>query len=429
MHMSLFKRNMLGPVLDSLAERPVVLVNGPRQVGKTVLARSIAHDAHPSPYHTLDDALTLGLVAESPQSWLEAQTRPIVIDEVQRVPDLLRAIKLAVDARREPGGFLLTGSADVLALPRVSESLAGRMDILTLWPLSQGEMRGVEEGFVDALFSPGPLTLSDVATPRETLVDSVLRGCFPEPVLASSDRSRSRWTDSFITTVLEKDVRDMAGIVGLSAMPRVLTALASRACTQLNLSEMSRTLAIPWSTLERYVALLTATFLVRFLPAWSGSVTKQLARSPKVLVTDSGLLAHLLRADRDTAVAQPEMFGRLLEDFAVMEVIKQMGWSETRATPFHFRTQRGDEVDLVLEGPGGSIVGIEIKSASSLSPHDFKGLRVLAEVAGERFRRGVVLYAGEKAVHVGGEVYALPMGSLWSLGARPQPEGIALMRV
>jgi predicted AAA+ superfamily ATPase len=290
-------------------------------------------------------------------------------------------------------------------------------------------LRGVREGFVDAMFANGPLDLGDEAMKDEGLVEAVLRGGFPEPALAVSERGRSRWMDAFITSVLEKDVRDMAGITGLSAMPRVLTALAARAGSQINLADLSRTLGIPWSTLERYAALLTATFLVRLLPAWSGSVAKQLARSPKVLVSDSGLLAHLLRADAGSVAAQPELFGRLLEDFAVMEVIKQLGWSETRATPFHFRTQRGAEVDLVLEGPGGAIIGIEVKSASSLGPHDFKGLRVLAETVGGRFKRGVVLYTGMRAVHVGGEVYALPMGSLWTLGATPQPAGIALTRL
>jgi predicted AAA+ superfamily ATPase len=426
---SIVQRNILEGVLESLADRPVVFVNGARQVGKTVLARSVAATSHPAAYHTLDDALTLGLLTESPQSWLEAQQTPLAIDEVQRVPDLLRAIKLAVDRDREPGSFLLTGSADVLASPRISESLAGRMDIRTLWPLSQGEIRGVREGFVDALFASGPLELEDVPIVAGELVDAVLRGGLPEPALVESDRSRSRWMASYLTTVLERDVRDMAGISDLGAMPRVLSALAARAGSQLNLSELSRTLGIPWTTLERYVTLLSATFMVRFLPAWSGSVAKQLARSPKVLVTDSGLLAHLLRADRDIVATRPELFGSLLEDFAVLEVIKQLGWSEVSATPFHFRTQRGAEVDLVLEGPGGAIVGVEVKSASSLGPHDFKAMRVLAEMVGDRFRRGVVLYTGSRAVHVGGEVYALPMGSLWTLGAGPQPAGAALVRV
>lgn len=428
--MPMLQRNTLEPVLESLAGRPVVLVNGPRQVGKTVLAASIARDAHPAAYHTFDDALTLALAAESPQSWLEGQPTPLVIDEVQRVPHLLRAIKFSVDRRREAGSFLLTGSADVLTLPRIAESLAGRMDIHTLWPLSQGEIRGVREGFVDALFSDAPLeSTAGGSDSRADLADAMLRGGFPEVALMASERGRARWMDAFITSVIEKDVRDMADVAGLRAMPRVLAALAARAGCQLNLSELSRTLGIPRSTLERYAALLSATFLVRLLPAWSGSAAKQLARSPKVLVADTGLLAHLIRADRETLAARPETFGTLLEGFAVMEIVKQLGFSETRATPFHFRTQRGAEVDLVLEGPGGAIVGIEVKSATSLGPHDFRGLRVLAETVGPRFHRGVVLYTGERAVSIGDGIHALPVSALWTLGAAPQPAGIALARV
>lgn len=427
--MRLVGRNALEGVLESLAERPVVLLRGARQAGKTVIARSIAESSHPSTLLSLDDAFSRGALSPSPQSWIDALTGPVVIDEVQREPAVLSAIKLSVDRDRTAGRFLLTGSADVLTGPKVAESLAGRMDVHTLWPLSAGELRGVREGFVDAVFASGPLALEDLPVDRDGLVEAVLAGGFPEPVLTLSERGRARWFDSYLTSVIERDVRDLSGVTGLAVMPRVLTALAARTGSQLNLSEVSRTVGVPRTTLERYAALFAATFLVRALPAWSGSIAKQLARSPKVLFTDSGLLAHLLRAERRVLRERPELFGVLLEDYVATEVLKQMSWAETRCSAFHFRTQGGAEVDLVLEGPGGALVGVETKAARSLGPHDVKGMRVFAESVGDRFHRGVILHTGSRAVHLGGEVYALPVGSLWTLGARPQPADAALVRV
>jgi uncharacterized protein len=406
----------------ALADRPVVLLHGARQTGKTTLARSVASTSG-AQYVTLDDLTVLAAARGDPSGFVAGFTQPLVIDEVQRAPDLLLAIKATVDRDRTPGRFLITGSANVLLVPRVSESLAGRMEIVPLWPFSQGEIEGAIEGFIDTVFSSRPPTLgSDTSSKR--LTDRVLRGGYPEAEpLASAERRRA-WYDAYVTTILQRDVLDLARIEGLTELPRLLAVLAARPMAQLNIADLSRGTGLPQSTLKRYFALLETVFLVRLIPPWYANIGKRLVKSPKVALTDTGLAAHLMGIDDARLASDRNLLGGLMEAFVAMELVKQSGWSADPPTLYHFRTHEGDEVDLVLERRDGTLVGIEVKSASTLSTSDFKGLRTLAAIAGPRFRRGVVLYGGHETVPFGTNLFAMPLDALWRWNARLSPSAL-----
>lgn len=404
-------RHVEGRLRTALSDRPVVLLHGARQTGKTTLTRAVAQEtgAH---YVTLDDLTVLAAARGDAAGFLAAYDQPLVLDEVQRAPELLLAIKAAVDRKRTPGRFLLTGSANVLLLPQVAESLAGRMEIVPLWPFSQGEIEGTIEGFIDAAFGDAPPELGRVS-PSAHLTDRVLRGGYPEALPIASAERRGAWFDSYVTTILQRDVRDLARIEGLTELPRLLALLASRPMALLNYADLSRGTGMPQSTLKRYFALLETVFLIHLLPPWYTNIGKRLVKTPKVLIMDTGLAAHLMGID-DARLAQDRtLLGGLMEGFVAMELVKQSGWSANPPALYHFRTHEGEEVDLVLERRGGALVGIEVKCAATVSAEDFKGLRVLAEIAGRRFRRGIVLYTGAEVVPFGAGLFAMPVAALW----------------
>ena len=407
-------RHATGPLLDALADTPVVYLQGARQTGKSTLVRALAEREHPASYLTLDTAAVLAAATGDPEGFVSGLRRPVVIDEAQRAPGLALAIKAAVDADRRPGQFLLTGSAGVLALPKLAESLAGRMELRTLWPFSAGEILGVRETFVDRMFAP---LLSVPETPPDTqdaLIGRVCRGGYPEVQARKRGARRQAWFDGYVDAILQRDVRELANIERLSEMPRLLGLLASRVGQPVNFADLARTLAIPQTTLKRYVTLMETTFLVRLLPPWFSNIGKRLTKAPKLLLGDTGLLAHLLEADADRLGRDRTLFGHALENFAAMELLKQLGWSERRCRLFHFRTEGGAEVDLVLEDRAGHLVGIEIEGAASVGRRDFRGLKTLTALAGDRFVRGVVLYTGAAVVPFGARLHALPVAQLWA---------------
>ncbi len=408
-------RNLTADVLAALSDSPVVLLNGARQAGKSTLARGLAEGAHPARYLTLDDATVLAAARADPDGFVQALEGAVVLDEVQRAPELFRAIKAEVDRDRRPGRFLLTGSADALLLPNLSESLVGRMEILTLWPFSQGELDGRQEGFVDALFADElPALGVDEPTGQVGLWERVLRGGYPEVVGRAEAKRRRAWFNAYVTTLLQRDVRDLANIEGLTAMPRLLSLLAARASATLNYAEVSRSSGLPQTTLKRYMTLLETTFLIKTLPAWHGNLGKRLVKAPKLLLTDTGLAAHLVGLGEVPPQAGQALPGALLENFVAMEVAKQIAWSAHQPSLFHFRTQTGQEIDLVLEEAAGRLVGLEVKAGTSLSRRDFKGLETLAEARPEAFRRGVVLYGGAEVVGFAPRLHAVPLRALWT---------------
>ena len=402
----MFARAIERRVREALEDTPVVLVVGPRQVGKSTLVRSVVGDTFD--YVTLDDAGPRSAARADPTGFLEGHVRPLAIDEVQKEPDLLVAIKAAVDRNRTPGRFLLTGSTNVLALPKLSDSLAGRMEIVALHPLSQREIEGSlrSASFVAKLLEgtlpshqPGSLSW------RERAVS----GGFPEVLSRRRGDRRSAWFESYLTSVLARDVRDVADIDGLVSMPRLLRLLATRSAGLLNSTDLARASTMPLTTVKRHLAILETIFLVRMLPAWHANLGKRLVKAPKVHIVDSGLLAHLLGLDGSPS----DHDGALLETFVVQQILAQLTEAPAMATAYHFRSHSGDEVDLVLEDARGRVVGIEIKATQSPTANDFRGLRAMRDGVPDRFVRGVLLYGGSETIAFGPNLHAIPLAALW----------------
>jgi len=410
-------RNITAHIKAALSDSPVVLLNGARQSGKSTLVKKIASDIHPARYLTLDDAGVLAAARHDPAEFIAGLDGNIVIDEVQRAPELFLAIKAEVDRNRKPGRFLLTGSANVMLLPKLSESLAGRMEILTLWPLSQGEMEGVSEGFIDAVFGDKLPSFSRTTEDRTQTIKRLLLGGYPEVVGRATLSRRKAWFGSYITTILQRDVRDLAHIEGLTILPRVLSLIAARDASLLNFSELSRSIGIPQTTLKRYMSLLETTFLLQPLPAWSGNLGKRLVKAPKVMLNDTGLVSNLIGLYEDGVETHQDIIGAVLENFVAMELRKQETWSKMQPQVFHFRTQTGQEVDIALENASGKVVGIETKAGKSVNAQDFKGLQTMSESLGTRFHRGIVLYTGSEGIPFGKNMHALPVSALWTLSA------------
>lgn len=410
----MYRRNIVQKVAAALADTRVVLLNGARQVGKSTLAQQLAQQRG-GQYLTLDDPVVAELARTDPSALLGGTAQLTVIDEVQSAPALFPALKREVDRYPVPGRFLLTGSANVFMLPTAAESLAGRMEVLTLEPLSQAEIEGTSHNVVDALFDTAPWVRRTLRTDRAELVRRLVASGFPEALGRGEPQRRDAWFRAYLMSLLQRDVRDHANIEGLHDLPRLLSLLAARASSLLNLAEVSRATGIAHSTLRRYIALLEALFIVQPLPAWSVNLGKRLVKAPKLHLIDAGLVAHLQGNIDPAALAMAPQLGPLLESLAVQEIRRHLGWAETAATAWHFRTAAGREVDLVLEAPGQRIVGVEVKASATVTQSDFNGLRELASAAGKGFARGVVLHTGEQLMPFEERLWAVPLSVLWAV--------------
>jgi len=397
-----------------MGDRPVVFIQGPRQTGKTTLAKRLCGEAK---YLSLDDPVVLAAASQDPSGFVAGLPHGAAIDEVQQMPSLLRVIKASVDRDRRPGRFVLTGSANPLFLPKVADSLAGRMEIFTLWPLAQSEMGPHRAGGAASVISRLFGKKLDLPSARGIgpgpLIERMLAGGFPEPAVSLAKARRAPWFRSYLGPVLSKDVRDLALIEDVIALPRLLSLLAARTSGLLNYADVGRSLGLPQTTLKRYFALLEATFLVHTIQPWYANVGLRLAKTPKVHLTDTGLAAHLLAADADRVAADGSMRGSLFETFVVNEFLKHAAWMDAPPSLLHFRTHAGGEVDLVLEDASGRVVAIEVKAAATVKGPDVAGIRELASVCGNKFVRGVVLYTGGAVVPFAENIHAVPVGVLW----------------
>lgn len=407
-----YPRYLKAKILRSLEVSPVVLLTGGRQTGKTTLMREIGHEKEYQ-YISLDNLRYLASAREDPIGMLEQFQPPLIIDEVQRAPEIALPIKLKIDENRSPGMYALTGSSNPLVAPRLSDSLAGRMFILHLWPLSQAEILSTQPRLIEMLFHPEWIPQTYPRWPREELVQRLVMGGYPS-VQNFPPEIREEWFNNHLKTLLERDIQDLAQIRKLEELPYLLQLLAHRSGSLLNTSEISRTVKIPFSTLNFYLTLLEALFLIIRQPAWHKNATKRMTKSPKLYLVDPGLLTFLIGADEKRLLSQPMILGSVLETFVMMEIEKLIGWSSLRLQTYHYRTATGIEVDLLIENPAGQIVGIEIKSSETIRTEDFKGLRALREELGSLFLRGILLYPGSDVIPFGDNLYALPMSSLFS---------------
>jgi uncharacterized protein len=412
----MLRRNITDQLLDALSDTPAVLVNGPRQTGKSTLVQSEELAKQNRQYLTFDDPGVMAAAKGDPKGFVAGLDTPVTLDEIQHAPELFPVIKAAIDRKRQPGHFLLTGSANAMLLPKLSESLAGRMEVLTLWPFSEGELRGIKENFIDILFSGRPVARPGKSRTmrREELLGVVLAGGYPPAIARQSAARRNAWFQSYAMTMLQRDVRDLANIDDVTAVPRLLSVVAARAGGLLNFADLSRTMALPQTTLKRYFALLEATFLVQLLRPWAKNIGKRVIQTSKVYLNDTGLLASVLGITIDGLKTEGPVAGALLENFVLMELRKQSAWSNARPELFYWRTASGQEVDIVLEDRAGRLAGIEVKAAATLGTQDVRGLQAMAAAAGKSWVRGVVLYTGAEVVPFAANLHGVPISRLWS---------------
>jgi hypothetical protein len=399
-----------------MGDTPVTFLAGARQTGKSTLAQALQAGIPGSAYRTFDDLNTLTAASGDPVGFLEQFRAQAFLDEVQRVPGLFLPLKASVDRDRRPGRFILTGSANILLLPRVADSLAGRMEILTLWPLAQADLEGVVPGFIDACFQGAPDRLERLPLERSELWRRALAGGYPEALERAAGEDRQRWFDSYLTTLIQRDLRDLSEIEGVRQMPRLLGLMAARAGSTLNFSDLGLTLGFSLMTVKRYLALLETLYLQVSLAPWYENLGKRLAKTPKVYFNDSALQAHLMGIDAAALEAQPHLGGAILETFAVTELVKTAPWSRAHPTLYHFRTSAGREVDVVLENRRRELVAVEVKASATVQAADFKGIRELQSLVGDRLKAGILLHAGKDVLPFGPGLWALPFQALWAAG-------------
>lgn len=405
----LYPRLIQPRVAEAMADTPVVLLSGPRQAGKTTLVRKMAR--RDMRYLTLDDDLTLLAAREDPVGLVRSLDRA-VIDEIQRAPQLLLAIKKSVDEDRRAGRFLLTGSANLMVLPTVADSLAGRMETLTLLPLSQSELHGASTNWLDCAFV-GQLPRVSNPLVGGNLVEAVLRGGYPEAVSRATARRRTAWARQYTEALIQRDVRDVAGIDKLDHLPRFLRALAQMAGQMCNYTQLGGQVGLDGKTATRYVGVFEQMFLLRRLEAWSRNRLSRVVKTPKVQFVDTGLLATLLELSAEAVYDNRTRFGLMLENFVFTELLKHAATAEGAYRLYYYRDHDQLEVDLVIENAIGHLVGVEVKAAATVGNSDLRGLKRLSSIAGEAFQTGVILYDGEETLPLGERLWAVPLSTLW----------------
>jgi uncharacterized protein len=394
-----------------LLDTRVVVVNGARQCGKSTLVQVVAK-GQAAEWRSLDTAVTRQAATTDPVGFVEYPGL-MVIDEIQRVPELLLAIKEQVDADPRPGRYLLTGSARVLGLRALPDTLPGRTETIELWPFSQGEIDGTRDGFIDTVFGAGAEVSHSSQVSRAEYAERIVRGGFPEAVARTTSRRRERFFDSYLADLIARDVTQLSDIERTAELRAMVRLLAARSGQLLVISRLSAEAGLPVRTLNRYLALLEEVFLVKRIPAWSRNVSARAIGTPKLAFVDSGIAANLLGADVRTLLRPGGPFGPLLEGFVLMELARQLTWSQQRAELFHYRTKDKVEVDAVLENRQGHVVAIEVKASSTVTAGDFRGLRHLAERTGDDFIAGLVLYTGTQTLPFGPRLRAVPVSALW----------------
>jgi uncharacterized protein len=410
----MYQRLIIKSIVEALEDTSVNIIVGPRQVGKSTLCDQLLKEgAFEGQAITLDDPVMLAGAQADPLGFLQYLDKHIIIDEVQRVPELLLSIKKLVDEDRKGRRIILTGSANVMVLPKVADSLAGRIEIHNLWPLSLGELEGKKPNFIQTLISADGRFEGSKKSWYD-IVQAIKTGGYPEVVQRSTENRRAKWFESYIKSILQKDIKELSNIEGLTDIPRILHFISTRVGSTINFSEIGRLANVKNSTLHRYLTLLEQVYLILKIPAWTPNAEGEFVKSPKILLNDTGLLCHLRGEGVESLLTNRTTAGNFLENFVAMEIIKQISWTDDYLKSYHFSMHKGAEVDLVLEDRKKQLYGIEIKSTASVNQGAFKGLKRLAEIAGERFKRGIVLYSGEHTVGGFGEnMLAVPIGALW----------------
>ncbi len=408
---ALFPRYVEPRLKEALADSPVVLIHGPRQCGKTTLAQMLG-DRLGYDYFTFDDHVTRAAADADPLGFVADLPHRSVLDEVQKVPDIFVALKTAVDRNRTPGRFLLTGSANVLLVPTLADSLAGRIEIQRLFPLAQCELRRRPSRFLDALFEAG-FNVRKSERLGASLAGRVVAGGYAPALDRPTGRRRTEWYRNYLEALVQRDVRDLARIRSLDALPKLLSLAAAQTAQLLNVSDLASPFQLSRPTIRDYITLLEHLFLLELLPPWHSNRVSRLVKTPKVHLSDSGLACALLGVDAPALARDRPLLGQFLETFVYQELRRMASWHEDPLRFFHFRDKDGVEVDIVIERGAQTLAGVEVKAGATVKAADFRGLRKLREVARDRFAAGVVLYDGETTASFGDQLFAVPVRALW----------------
>lgn len=396
---------------EALDDTPVVLIHGPRQCGKTTLAQKVGEQRGYA-YYTFDDANLLAAAKADPVGFVDRFADKVILDEVQHVPELFSSIKRSVDENRKPGRFILTGSANVLLLPKFSDSLAGRMEILSLRPLARCEIESTGEGLLVQILRDN-FDFNHSGKLGKTLAGYVVAGGFPEPLQRKTQRRKNQWYKHYVDTLIQRDIQDLARISRLDTIPKILQLAAGQSAQLLNMAALAAPFQISRQTVTSYFALLQNIFLLNVLPAWHTNRGKRLVKTPKVHIADTGLAATLLGLTAAQLEADRSMLGRLLESFVYNELVRQASWAEEDLKFYHFRDKDQYEVDIVIEQGSGGIIAVEVKASATIRKKDFIGLKKLQTLTGEAWKLGIVFYDGDQVLSFGESMFAVPVSALW----------------
>lgn len=397
-----------------MADTRVVVVLGARQVGKSTLLEQVASaEGVGREVLTLDNQAVRAAATADPAGFIATLDTPVAIDEIQRVPELMTEIKLRVDRDTAPGQFVITGSANLLEMKEVKDSLAGRAEYLRLHPFSQGELLGHRESFVPGLANGSFPSVTNAPVGRRAYAETLAKGGYPEVQRRVPNR-RPRFFESYVEGLLERDLASLGDVADRAVVGRLLQGIGATSAAELNIESLSNSLGTPATTIRRHVELLEMLFLIRRLPAWSSNLLARSIKRPKVHVADTGLLSYLVGADERRIETDLDLGGIFYESFVAMELDRQISWLDDRPQIFHFRDREQREVDVVIEHRDGSVSAVEIKSAATVHDRDFRGLTHLRNKLGTRFKAGVLIYTGANTVSFGDRLAAVPLSGLWS---------------
>lgn len=407
----IYQRRIEPRLADAMQDTPVILLAGPRQAGKTTLVKHIAQQ-RTLRYLTLDDELTRLSAQEDPAGLIRSLDQAI-IDEIQRAPQLLLSIKKSVDEDRRPGRFLLTGSANLMALPALADSLAGRMETLSLLPLSQSEIESRSTNWIDCVFAGQLPTVPSPAREEHSLIERVLRGGYPEMISRTTPKRRATWARQYIDALIQRDVRDVADIDKLDHLPRFLRALAHTAGQMCNYTQLGGQVGLDGKTAARYISVFEHMYLLRRIDVWARNRLNRVVKTPKLQFIDAGLLATLLDLNAEEIQQDRTRFGNVLETFVFSELLKHTTTSDDEYHLLYYRDADKVEVDFVIENAVGHLVGVEVKATATVRESDLRGLKKLSGLAGNQFKMGVLLYDGTETLPLGNGIWAAPISTLW----------------
>ena len=405
--LSFYPRYIKSLLLESLKDSPTVLIQGPRQCGKTTLAQT-AGEPKGYEYISFDDNVILLSAQEDPTGFIAQLPKKVILDEVQKAPHIFSALKMSVDKNKAPGRFILTGSANILSIPKLSDSLAGRMQILRLHPLSQEESISRRPYFLSAIFK---CKFKKSKNTSSHVIDTMLTGGFPSVFKLPAGRRRTNWYRNYVDTILKRDIMDISKARSIEIIPKLLMLSSAHTAQLVNFTALSKAFQASRSTIVDYISLLEQMFFLTKLPPWHTSRFRRLIKTPKIHLNDTGLACAILGVNAESLKRNRPLLGQLLETFVFQELCRQASYSKYHHNFFYYRDKKGAEVDIVIERDY-SIVGIEVKASATVNIGDFKGLLTLKKATGKRFVCGVVLYDGEMTLSFGNQLYAVPLNTL-----------------